>query len=66
MDEEAKHALCITDDFENDNVRRTKHASRCRNVRFHRSTCAVCPDSFPTAACCSGGSTFEYASQKSV
>jgi hypothetical protein len=61
-----KHASRIADDFENDNVRRTKRATRWRNVRFHRSTCAVCPDSFPTAECCSGGSTFEYASHKSV
>jgi hypothetical protein len=38
-----KHASSICDDFENDNVRRTKRANRRRKVRFHRSTCAVCP-----------------------
>ena len=33
---------------------------------FHLSTCAVSPESFPTAVCCSGGITNWEASQKSV
>src|SRR5437588_7895076 len=42
-----KHASCMTSDFENDKVLRTKRPSRWRKVRFHRSTCAVWPDSLP-------------------
>lgn len=52
-----KHPSCISKDFENDKVRRTKRPSRCRKVKFHRSTCAVAPDSLPAAVCCVGGNT---------
>jgi hypothetical protein len=61
-----RRASCIRDDFENDNVRRTKRAARRRGVRSHRPACAVRPDSFPTAECRSGGGTFGYASRQSV
>ena len=38
-----RHASCITTDLENDNVMRTKRASRWRRVLFQPSTWAVSP-----------------------
>jgi hypothetical protein len=61
-----RHASCICDDFENDNARRTNRASRWRKVRFHRSTCAVWPDSFPTAECRSLDATLDAVSRQRV
>ena len=56
----------MTTDLENDNVMRTKRASRWRRVLFQRSTWAVSPVSFPTAVCCSCGMTEVYTLKKSV
>ncbi len=43
----------MSTDLENDNLMRTKRASRWRSVLFQRSTWALSPVSLPTAVCCS-------------
>lgn len=61
-----KQMSCIRSHLENDTVLRTKRPRRWRKVLFHRSTCALSPESFPHAVCCSSAITVCYASQKSL
>jgi len=50
----SKHASCITTDLENDNVMRTKRASRCESRVIPALHVSGFSRLFPTAVRCSG------------